>query len=200
MARKQRKSTLWILLALLVVVAGAMILLPSAEEATTEQTQTTQTEAEPKAEPTAEETTIIKAGDTAPDFTVKLYGGGETTLSDLKGKVVLINFWATWCPPCREEFKRVEADLIEKFKGQDFVFLPISRGETEEALTTFREKQGYSFTMGMDEDMSIFKKYATNYIPRNFLVGKDGVVISSTVGYTVEEFDELIHQIEVALK
>lgn len=145
-------------------------------------------------------TTLVKQGQKAPDFTVEMVDGEKVTLSSLKGKIVLINFWATWCPPCREEFKRVQKDIIDHFKGQDFVFLPISRGEKKSTVDSFRDKQGYTFPMGLDPTQEIYKKYASNYIPRNFVVGKDGKVIYVSVGYEAKEFESMIKAIEAALK
>ena len=64
-------------------------------------------------------TTLVKVGDKAADFTVEMLDGKQITLSKLKGKVVLVNFWATWCPPCREELKHVQKEIIDRFKGKD---------------------------------------------------------------------------------
>ena len=147
-----------------------------------------------------EATTLVKPGQKAPDFTVEMVDGEKVTPSSLMGKIVLINFWATWCPPCREEFKRVQKDIIDHFKGQDFVFLPISRGEKKATVDQFRDKQGYTFPMGLDPTQEIYKKYAANYIPRNFVVGKDGKIIYVSVGYEASEFEAMIKAIEAALK
>lgn len=149
--------------------------------------------------PSPEQATLVKDGMMAPDFTVQMFDGKTVKLSDLKGKVVLLNFWATWCPPCRAELARVEKEIIEKFKGKPFVFLPISRGEKRDAVAAFREKMGYSFPMGLDTDSSIYNKYAVTYIPRNFLIDKRGKVVKASVGYDEAEFAELIKLIEKQL-
>jgi peroxiredoxin len=147
-----------------------------------------------------EATTLIKKGDKAPNFTVEMVDGSHITLADLKGKVVVVNFWATWCPPCRQELKVVEKELIDRFKGQPFMFLPISRGEKKTTVEAFRKQNDYTFPMGLDPQQTIYKKYASNYIPRNFVVGKDGKVIYVSVGYTPEEFAEMVEAIANALK
>ena len=150
--------------------------------------------------PTPEQATIVKDGQKAPNFEVQMFDGSTVKLADLKGKVVLLNFWATWCPPCRAELARVEKDIIERFKGEPFVFLPISRGEKRETVAAFREKMGYSFPMGLDSESNIYHKYAQTYIPRNFLIDKEGKVVKASVGYDEKEFAELIKLIEETIK
>ena len=117
--------------------------------------------------------------------------GSKVALSELRGKVVLLNFWATWCPPCREELSHVQQQVIDRFAGEEFVFLPISRGEERAAVEAFRAKTGYAFPMGLDTDETIYKRYATRFIPRNFLIDRTGRVVKATVGYDDEEFAEL---------
>lgn len=187
--RKKKKSnaSLIAMLVLLVAATAAILLLPGCGS-------------RQKKAAAAEETALVTAGDKAPDFSVKMFGGDTVTLSALRGKVVLLNFWATWCPPCREELTRVQKDLVDRFVGRDFVFLPISRGETYETVAAFREKTGYTFPMGLDPAQAVYDKYASNYIPRNFLIGKDGIIIEATVGYEPEEFDALIRTIDKTLE
>ena len=188
--RRKNNRQLWILLALLVAVIAVIALLPSGDGA-----------AAPDRNPDSEieAATLVKAGDQAPDFTVEMFDGSRVTLADLRGKVVLLNFWATWCPPCREELTHVQTELIDRFAGRPFVFLPVSRGESRETVAAFREKTGYEFPMGLDSTRSIYNRYAANYIPRNFLIDADGRVVSATVGFEKSEFEELIRSVEAAL-
>ena len=214
MTAKKRNGTLWILLVLAVGVALHVWLLPDGEQRREARAVADTELAEPQPEVLPDATaesdpldeaaqaaaaTLVRAGDAAPDFTVSLFDGGSVRLSDLRGKTVLVNFWATWCPPCREELTRVQAELIDRFEGRDFVFLPVSRGETRETVARFREQTGYRFPMGLDPEQTIYKMYATNFIPRNFLVGPDGRVIVATTGYKPEEFDALVETIRKTL-
>ncbi len=190
MARRyQKKSTLsMVVMALLAIVLCAALLFGGTLTAKAQQ------------RPTPEQATIVKDGQKAPNFEVQMFDGSTVKLADLKGKVVLLNFWATWCPPCRAELARVEKDIIEKFKGEPFVFLPVSRGENKATVAAFREKMGYTFPMGLDTDGRVYAEYAQTYIPRNFLIDKNGVVVKASVGYDEAEFAELIKLIEKEIK
>lgn len=187
--KKKSNTSLWIMLALIALIILVMVLLPSCGNRSAR-----------KAAAETEATTLVQAGDKAPDFTVGMFDGSRVTLSDLRGKVVLLNFWATWCPPCREELARVQSDLIDRFAGRDFIFLPVSRGEARSAVETFRNQKGYDFPMGLDSAQSVYGLYATNFIPRNFLIDREGNVVQATIGYEPEEFDALIANIEKTLE
>ena len=187
--KKKSNTSLWIMLALIALIILVMVLLPSCGNRSAR-----------KAAAAAEATTLVQAGDKAPDFTVGMFDGSRVTLSDLRGKVVLLNFWATWCPPCREELARVQSDVIDRFAGRDFIFLPVSRGEARSAVETFRNQKGYDFPMGLDSAQSVYGLYATNFIPRNFLIDREGNVVQATIGYEPEEFDALIANIEKTLE
>ena len=190
---RKKKSTLTLVLMLVATLAIIAVLLFWNPTAAT---------ADPAAPQTQEQidaSTIAKEGMEAPDFTVEMFDGENIRLSDLRGKVVLVNFWATWCPPCREELTRVQADIIDRFAGKDFVFLPISRGEEKQTVAAFRKRMDYTFPMGLDPDQKIFRRYAKNYIPRNFLVGPDGKIVLASIGYDKAEFEHLIKTIEKTL-
>lgn len=199
--KRKGNRTLLILVALLVLVALAVWMLPDgnaaqAADKTVGQTEQTET-AEPEDEIAA--TTLIKEGMEAPDFTVTMLDGTTVKLSDLRGKVVLLNFWATWCPPCRQELTRVQADIVDRFAGRDFRFIPVSRGEKRETVEAFMQEQGYTFPVGLDPEQAVYRLYASNYIPRNFLIDKDGRVLLAGVGYEPEEFDALVALIDRTL-
>ena len=147
-----------------------------------------------------EKVTLVKVGDDVPEFVVEMFDGQKINIKDLKGKIVLINFWATWCPPCQEELKRVQKEILDRFKGKDFVFLAISREESKEQVKKFRERNGYTFPMGLDPERKIYSKFATATIPRNFIIDKKGKIVEIEVGYTKEAFAKMIEKLERLLK
>lgn len=201
--RKQKKnSTLVILLALIVLVLAALWYLDRVgARAAAGEGAATEAAAEPaEPEDEAAAATVAREGMAAPDFEVEMLDGSKVTLASLRGKVVLLNFWATWCPPCREELTRVQAGIIDRFAGEEFVFLPVSRGEKRETVEKFLGEKGYGFAVGLDPEQEIYRLYATNFIPRNFLIGRDGKVVKAAVGYEEVEFAELADLIEETLK
>lgn len=191
---KKRGSTLTLTALLLVLIAlvVAIIFWPVEVTATNSSVPTAQDD--------IEATTLIHAGDIAPDFTVEMLDGSKVTLSELRGKVVLVGFWATWCPPCRLELSHMQKDVIDRFAGKDLVVLPISRGEKRKTVEDYIAKMGYTFPIGLDGDQSIYKKYASNYIPRSFVVGRDGKVVYVAVGYDEQIAKEIDTAISEALK
>ena len=187
--QRQKKNNLTLILMLVVTLALlAVMFLWNPTEA--------KAAPAPQSQEQIEASTIAKQGTEAPDFKVEMFDGKSIRLSDLRGKVVLVNFWATWCPPCREELTRVQKEINDRFAGQEFVFLPISRGEELHTVEAFRKRMGYTFPMGLDPDQRIFRRYATNYIPRNFLIDRDGKVVLASIGYDKAEFAHLIETIE----
>lgn len=142
----------------------------------------------------------VKVGDLAPEFSVRMLDGSVVNVADLKGKVVLINFWATWCPPCRAELSRVDSEIVDRFAGDDLIFIAISRGESREKVEDFRKVTNYKFPMGLDTDSDIFNKFADKSIPRNYIIDRDGKIAAAHVGYDNELFQTLISDIDKTLK
>ena len=161
-------------------------LAASGENGTGPQAQTVSTPQTQAAVP--ESKTLVKVGDPVPDFTVKMFDGSTVDIASLKG------------PPCRAELNHLLYHFIDRFAGRDFVFLPISRGETREAVEKFREMQRYTFPMGLDPERKIYSLFATATIPRNFVIAKDGTILACETGYSPGQLTELIEKIENALK
>ena len=197
MARKKANNRMLVILLALIAVVCVALWYADKVEREGKAAAAAEQPADEAAEAAA--ATLAGEGAEAPDFTVEMIDGSKVALSELRGKVVLLNFWATWCPPCRQELTRVQTDIIDRFAGKEFVFLPVSRGEKREAVEAFREKTGYAFPMGLDPARTVYDRYASNYIPRNFVIDRKGKVVLATVGYDEHEFEELIRTIEKTL-
>ncbi len=148
-----------------------------------------------------DETTLVKVGEKAPDFKIEMENGTTKQLSDLKGKVVWINFFATWCPPCRKELPYLQKEVYEKFKNRkDFEVLVIGREHDWKEVNKFKNDNNYLLPFYPDKDRAIFSKYAAQTIPRNFIIDKDGNIAVTSSGFTEKEFGEIIGKVEQLLK
>lgn len=144
---------------------------------------------------------IVKTGDNMPAFTLSSAVNGTVDSADLKGKVVLINIFATWCGPCQSKLAEVQKILWPKYKdNKNFRMIVIGREHTDEELTAYNKRKGFTFPLYPDPKREVTNKFATQYIPRSYLIDKEGKVISATVGYRKEEMDKLIKEIDKALK
>lgn len=144
---------------------------------------------------------LVKVGQQMPAFTIVNDNGTQTLSSSLKGKVILVNFFATWCPPCQKELAEVQKTLWPKYKdNKDLALLVIGREHTDAELQKYNEKKGFTFPLYPDRNRAIYGAFAKNLIPRSYLVDKTGNVIYATKGYSDEEFAELMEKIEAALK
>lgn len=146
-----------------------------------------------------DENAIAKVGDPVPAFIVQMVDGTTVDIASLRGKVVVVNFWATWCPYCVAELKVVQEKMIDRLANDDLVFLAIAREEGLDKVLPFREQAGYTFPMGIDPDRSIFDRFAKNSIPRNYVIDRQGTIVAAEVGYTPAKFDELVEKIRVEL-
>ncbi len=146
-----------------------------------------------------DEGAIAKVGDMAPDFKVEMLDGSTVSLGDFSGKIVVLTFWATWCPYCVQEMDVVQEKLIDHYNGNDVVFLPVSRGEKRDVVEKFVEKKGYKFSTGLDPEQKIWGMYASKSIPRNFIIDRQGRIAESLIGYSPEDFEVLLESVDKLL-
>ncbi|WP_448702917.1 TlpA family protein disulfide reductase [Mucilaginibacter sp. AW1-3] len=139
-------------------------------------------------------TTLTKVGGACPSFSFETDKGKTVNIADYRGKIVLINFFATWCPPCREELPRVQKDIWEKYKDNaKFALFVFGREEGWDKVLTFKQTNNYTFLMLPDEGRKIFSLFATQYIPRTLLLDEKGNILFQSVGYDPKEFDGLLN-------
>jgi len=139
---------------------------------------------------------VVSVGDKAPDFTVKTIEDKTLCLEELKGKYVLINFFATWCKPCMEEMPLIEKHIQQRFDNNDLVVIAIGREHNINELELFNQRKKFSFHIAADPKRNIYSMYAQKFIPRLYLVDKTGKLIYAHSGYKKSEFDKLINLLE----
>jgi peroxiredoxin len=122
-----------------------------------------------------------RLGSPAPDFTLQSADGSTVRLADLKGKPVFINFWATWCGPCREEMPAMQ-DLYEQYRDQGLVILAVDMEEDLRLVRRWIDQGGYTFTFVLDSEGEQVKRYNVNASPTSYFVGRDGVIRDLKLG------------------
>jgi peroxiredoxin len=115
------------------------------------------------------------------DFSVKALDGSSTSLSSLRGKIVLLNFWATWCPPCRAEMPAIEA-LWNKTKDKAFTVMGISVGEAPGTVKDYIGEKGYGYPIFVDPSGEIGSLFGARSIPTSYILDKSGKAIAGKVG------------------
>ncbi|MBU1863161.1 MAG: TlpA family protein disulfide reductase, partial [Candidatus Omnitrophica bacterium] len=118
------------------------------------------------------ESGAMSSGTKAADFTLGTLDGQTVTLSSLKGKKVLLDFFATWCPPCRQELKEID-QIVNEYQSDDYAILCISVDRSKKTVESFMRKQGYSMTVLFD-DQNVAQQYGVRGIPALYLVDKNG--------------------------
>ncbi|MBT3273531.1 MAG: redoxin domain-containing protein, partial [Spirochaetales bacterium] len=117
----------------------------------------------------------------APDFTLENLNGEEITLSSLKGKVVLLNFWATWCPPCRAEMPSMQ-EMYLLLEDENFELLAVDVQEPKKTVADFIEKNGYTFPILLDTSGRTGAVYGARSIPTTYIIDADGFAVGFITG------------------
>jgi peroxiredoxin len=124
----------------------------------------------------------VSIGGTAPDFELEDTQGKKVRLSDLRGKVVMLNFWATWCPPCRAEMPSMEK-LNKQMAGEDFIMLAVNVEENgRAAVADFLEKSPHSFPILYDDQGLVQKLFGVYKFPESFVIRKNGIIDDKVIG------------------
>jgi peroxiredoxin len=142
---------------------------------------------------------MVRLGDTAPDFTIQFTDGSPSKkLSEMKGKVVMLQFTASWCGVCIQEMPHIENEIWQVFKYKGLQVFGVDRKENKEQVIKFVEKTKVSYPLIMDESGEIFKLYAhpNAGVTRNVLIDKSGKIVFMTRLYEDEEFGKLVKKIK----
>ncbi|RLD50771.1 MAG: TlpA family protein disulfide reductase [Bacteroidetes bacterium] len=145
---------------------------------------------------------IVKVGDAAPDFTMQLTNGETTSLSSLRGKVVVLQFTASWCSVCRKEMPHLEKEVWLPNKDKDFILIGVDYDEPLEKVITFAERMGITYPIALDPDAGIFSLFAhkKSGVTRNVVINQEGEIVFLTRLFDREEFENMVEKIEKLLK
>ena len=190
------KNICFILLATMLFACGNNNSKSEAQQAPAE---VAKTEAQPVV---YENNYLVKVGDMAPDFTLKLADGNDFTLSKNRGKIVMLQFTASWCGVCRKEMPFIEKDIWQRHKdNSDFVLVGIDREEPLETVMKFAESTGVTYPLALDTNADVFASYAERKagITRNILIDKDGRIVMLTRLFNEDEFNALVQKIDAML-
>lgn len=147
-----------------------------------------------------DQNTIVSKGEQVPTFKYEYEKGKSAKISDLKGKIVLINFFATWCGPCRMELPKIQSEIWEKHHDNSkFVMLTFGREHNWQEVVKFREEQKLAFPLYPDPKREVYGLFAKQTIPRSFLVDEQGKIIFMSIGFEEGHFNELVKLIDSKL-
>lgn len=136
---------------------------------------------------------IVRVGQMAPDFLIKEAGGKTYRLSDLRGKVVMLQFTASWCSVCRKEMPFIESEIWKEKKSEGLVVIGIDRDEPVEKVLQFKKDIAISYPLALDPGADIFGLFAEKEagVTRNVIIDKTGKIIFLTRLFEREEFDQM---------
>ncbi len=146
---------------------------------------------------------LVKTGDIAPDFEIEFPNGEKAILSSLRGKVIMLQFTASWCGVCRKEMPHIEKEIWQKHKDNpNFVLWGIDREEPASKIEELAKATGVTYPIGLDPDASIFGLFAKKEagITRNVIIDKDGKIVMLTRLFEEEEFNRMVELIDNLLQ
>ena len=124
---------------------------------------------------------VSPIGGPAPNFVVPLFDGGDLALDDLQGSVVVVNFWASWCPPCREEAPVLER-AWQDYKDKGVSFIGVAYKDNSAKAMAFNEEFNITYPTGEDQYGRIYRSYRVTGVPETFLIAKDGRLVKQFIG------------------
>jgi len=147
-------------------------------------------------EPVSTVTIPVAEGDLAPDFKLQDLDGETVSLSGLRGRPVLLNFWATWCPPCLAEMPYLQ-QVVEEWQGKELAVLTIDIGESRSTVQNYLQSYKLSLPVLLDTKKTVSNKYGFRYVPTTFFIDKDGIIQRMRVGSfpSKEAIDAYIEEI-----
>ena len=143
--------------------------------------------------------TELRKGKKLSNFTIETIDGQSIEIEDLRGKVVHLNFFATWCGPCMKELSTIEKDYLDQIPKEDFYFVAIGRGHLPKELQSFMTKKGYKFPVAYDTDKSNFLRFSKQGIPLNVIINKRGRIIFKETGFSKTSFETMTKKVKRAL-
>ena len=138
--------------------------------------------------------TKVAGNPDAPDFNLEDQDGNFLKMSDFKGKVVIVNFWATWCPPCRKEMPSMQR-AWEKLKQEGIVMLAINVGEDSDQIFAFTAEYPVEFPLLMDRDSSVVRQWKVRGLPTTYIINPAGKIVYQAIGDREWDSDEIMNQI-----
>lgn len=144
--------------------------------------------------PSYKESSLVTVGDMAPDFTARTLQGEIFTLSEERGNVVFVVLFSHTCPDCKALFNDI-VSRIDDIEASGVRMIAVSRGGTQHEIEEYMLSNGYTFDVIADSSAEIYKLYATTYVPRTYLVDRDGVIRHTTIEYNATYVDDIIQQI-----
>lgn len=144
----------------------------------------------------------ISIGDPLPNIELQLVDGTTLNNKDLEGKVVVLQFTASWCGVCRKEMPHLEKEVWQRFKDQDFILIGIDLKEDEQTVRKFIESTAITYPIAMDKDGTIFEKFTIEKagVTRNIVIDKNGQIVFLTRLFEKKEFNQMIEVIDKELK